>query len=295
MERAPIRRHLRLKEWIPSVDRQMRPAADYLAATDGSLRDTEYRVRTDSDGYILPPPTELNGIDDSVIFFGDSFVESIYVPEDQRFVAGIQAALQRAGVPARCLNAGYSGATTLHMLMSLIGKVGRRPKTTIVLVLPSNDALALIKKGGFWCREDRRYSPVVPVPEGVEAPAQPLDIADLQAALNLFVDACRRLRLDLVLATFPHRTADFTADPWLPRRFKSAANYARMLEWRRSVNAVARAVANRLALPFVDLEALVSAGTEWFYDDLHMNEAGSTRIVEALGGFLIARRQSAVA
>ncbi len=290
MERAPLRRHLRLKEWIPSIDRQMHPAAEYLAAADGSLRDDAYRVRTDADGYILPPPTDLTGVDDTVIFFGDSFVESVYVPEEQRFVAAIQSSLQRAGSPARCLNAGYSGATTLHMLMSLIGKVGRRPRTTVVLVLPSNDALALIKKGGLWCRDDKRYSPVVPVPEGADAPAQPLDLVDLQAALNLFVDACRRLRLELVLATFPHRTADFASDPWLSRRFKSPANYARLLEWRRSVNAVARAVANRLALPFVDLEALVSEHVEWFYDDLHMNEAGSARIAQLLGDVLTSRR-----
>lgn len=292
MERTPARRHLRLKEWLPSSDRQMRPAAEYLAATDGTLRDIEYRVRTDADGYILPPAADAAGSDEAVIFFGDSFVESVYVPEEQRFPAAVQQALQQAGVAARCLNAGYSGATTLHMLMALLGKVGRQPKTTIVLVLPSNDVLALIKKGGFWCRVDKRYAPVVPVSDATEAPSQPLDIADLQAVLNLFVDACRRLRLELVLATFPHRSADFAADPWLPRRFKNAANYARLLEWRRSVNAVARAVATRLGLPFVDLEALVSTHTELFYDDLHMNEAGSERIARIFGDFLVARRRT---
>lgn len=289
MERVPARRHLRLKEWLPLIDRMMRPTADYLAATDGSLRDIEYRVRTDADGYILPP-SDPPGVEETVIFFGDSFVESVYVPEEWRFVAAIQAAMLAAGHAARCLNAGYSGATTLHMLMALLGKVGRRPKTTVVLVLPSNDALALVKKGGLWTREDKRYAPVVPIPNGTDAAAQPIDLVDVQAALNIFIDACRRLRLDLVLTTFPHRTAEFSADPWLGRRFKSAANYSRLLEWRCSVNAVARACANRLGLPFVDLEAVVSTHVEWFYDDLHMNETGSARVAQILSEFLIARR-----
>lgn len=286
MDRTKVRRSLRLKEWQPLIDRQLRPAPDYLAASDGSLRDIDYRVRTDADGYILPPHADLDDIADTLIFFGDSFVESTYVPEGQRFVAAIQTILRDIGVPAHCLNAGYSGATTLHMLMSLLGKVGRRPATTIVLVIPSNDAFALIKEGGFWCRGDKRYAPIVPVPEGITVPAQPLDLEDMQAVLNLFVDACRRLRLDLVLATFPHRTATFTNDPWLHRRFKSAANYERAHEWRRSVNKVGRAVANRLNIPFVDLEAIVSTRTEWFYDDLHMNETGSQGIAKIFGDFL---------
>lgn len=293
MERSATRRHLRLKEWTPSNDRLMRPTTEYLAGTDGSLRDVKYRVRTDADGYILPPAPESTEAAESAIFFGDSFVESVYVSEGQRFPAAVEQTLRRAGMPVRCLNAGYSGATTLHMLMALIGKVGRRPATTIVLVVPSNDVLALIKKGGFWCREDKRYSPVIPVPETSEAQAQPFDLADLQATLNLFVDACRRFRMKLVLATFPHRVADFGTDPWLPRRFRNATNYARMLGWRRSANAVTRAIANRLGLPLVDLEGHISEHPEWFYDDLHMNEAGSARVAQLLADALIAQRQPA--
>lgn len=289
MEYAPIRRHLRLKEWPPKIDRQLRPAPNYLAATDGSLHDIEYRVRTDTDGYIIPPASHLNEAADTVVFFGDSFVESVYVPEEQRFVAAIQSILKEADVQARCLNAGYSGATTLHMLMALIGKVGRRSATTVVLVIPSNDAFSLIKRGGFWCKEDKRYSPLVPPPNIVEVPSQPLDLMDLQAVLSLFADACHRLGLNLVLATFPHRTSDFTADSWLSRRFKTATNYTRTLEWRRSVNAAVRTIATQLHLPLVDLEALVSTRIEWFYDDVHMNEAGSKGVAQILGDFLVAR------
>lgn len=294
MSRSLLRRHLRLKEWQPSLDTLMRPAADYLAATDGSLADAEFRLRTDADGYILPPPADGDEtFDETIVFFGDSFVESVYVSEAGRFVARTQARLREAGIRARCLNAGYSGATTLHLLMAMLGKVGRSPKTSIVLVVPSNDALSLIKKGGFWCMNDRRYAPVVPIPDGAEAGAQPLDRGDLQAVLNLFVDACKRLRLELMLATFPHRTADHAADPWLSRRFRNAANYTKLLGWRESVNSVARAVATRLGLPFVDLDTMLSTRTELFYDDLHMNEAGSVRVAEILGEALIARRMPA--
>lgn len=292
MTRSKVRRHIRLKEWAPGLDTLLRPAAEYIAATDGSLADVEFRVRTDADGYILPPPQQEERFDESFIFFGDSFVESVYVSEENRFVAGVQARLRAAGVEARCLNSGYSGSTTLHMLLTLLSKVGRSRATTIVLVVPANDALALIKEGGYWCMKDRRYAPIVPVPDMAEAGSQPLDLADIQAVLNLFVDACRRMRLGLVLATFPHRTADFASDPWLPKRFKNAANYARLLGWFDSVNNVARAVANRLGLSFVDLDALLSRQPELFYDDLHMNELGSLRAAEIFADHLLQRHKA---
>jgi len=286
------RRQLRLKEWAPLTDQLLRPTVEYLEATDGSLRDIEYRIRTNSDGFIIPPPMDLANISDTVIFFGDSFVESTYVPENQRFVADVQSNLIEACLPTHCFNAGYSGASSLHMLMSLIGKVGRRPSTTIVFVVPSNDAFALLKKGGFWCQLDKRYSPLVPVPNNVDVSTQPLDLTDLLAVLNLFVDACHRLRLGLVLATFPHRTAEFDSDHWLLRRFKSKAHYARSLQWRNSVNSVVRSVANRLLLPFVDLETMVSMKTDWFYDDVHMNEAGSAGISKIFSDFLISMKRN---
>lgn len=275
------------------LDTVLRPAPDYLAATDGSLEDTEFRLRTDANGYILPPPLDDDddGFDETIIFFGDSFVESVYVAEAKRFAASVQSRLREAGVRVRCLNGGYSGATTLHLLMALLGKVGRSPATSIVLVVPSNDALSLLKKGGYWCMNDRRYAPIVPVSEGGEAGMQPLDLGDIQAVLNLFVDACRRMRLELVLATFPHRTVDYAVDPWLARRFKNATNYTRMLGWCDSVNSVVRAVAVRLGMPFVDLDAQISTQSLLFYDDLHLNEVGSQYVTEIFGDFLLARRK----
>ena len=86
----------------------------------------------------------------------------------------------------------------------------------------------------------------------------------------------------LTLATFPHRTAPFEADPWLQRRFGAAAGYQRVLTPRRQANDVVRAVATRMNLPLIDLDAALSTRTELFYDDLHMNAAGSAVVADLL-------------
>jgi lysophospholipase L1-like esterase len=281
-ERVPARRHIRLKEWRPNLDTVARPPPDYLAATDGSLADADYRMRTDAAGFILPPASAEAPDAPAIFFFGDSFVESTYVAESERFPAAVQARLLTMGRPARCLNAGYSGATTLHLLLALLAKVGPAPGATVCLVVPSNDALALVKEGGFWTCTDKRYAPVIPVPEVAPPPGRPLDLADLEMTLRLFADACGQLRLRLLLATFPHRTGEYGADPWLRRRFKDATNYARILGWRRAVNDLVRKVAGERSVPLIDLDAALSAESRWFYDDLHMNAAGSRQVAELL-------------
>jgi lysophospholipase L1-like esterase len=276
----PPRRNIRLKEWPPSLDSEQRPSAEYLAAADGTLVDRLYRLRTNDDGYIVGPAGPDAAFDETLLFLGDSFVESVFVDEGARFPAAVEARLRAAGRQVRCLNGGYSGATTLHLLLALLAKVGRAAQTQVCLVVPSNDALALAKRGGYWALRDKRYAPIVPVPEGSDAGHQPVDAADLRVLLGLFVDTCRRLRLPLTLATFPHRTATFAADPWLQRRFGAEAGYNRVLVPRRQLNDVVRAVAARMNLPLIDLDAAISARTDLFYDDLHMNASGSALVAD---------------
>lgn len=279
--RAPARRHIRLKEWRPLLDSVLDPTPEYRAATDGSLTDSGFRLRTDVDGFIVAP--ELPGAappERDVLFFGDSFVESTYIAEPERFPAGVQARLASAGHHVRCLNAGYSGATTLHLLLALLAKRGNHRNAGVVLVAPSNDALALVKAGGFWTQTDQRYAPVIPIPEGLETPAQALDADELDRLLRVFVDTCRGLGHALLLATFPHRSVEYGSDPWLRRRFKTAANYGRIVGWRRIVNDVTRRVAAERGVALLDLDAALSAQTRWFYDDLHMNPDGSRQVAD---------------
>lgn len=276
------RRSIRLKEWLPNQDTLQHPTPDYLAAANGTLADADYRLRTDANGFIVAPEATDEPADRALLFLGDSFVESVFVPEEERFPAAVQAQLRAAGQRVRCLNGGYSGATTLHMLLALLAKVGRARNMSVYLVVPSNDALALGKRGGYWCMTDKRYAPLVPAPRNVESGNQPIDLMDLRTVLNLFHDTCKRLRLPLTIATFPHRTASFDTDEWAQRRFRTPAGYARVLGWRKQVNDTVRAVATRLAVPLVDLDAAISTETALFYDDLHMNVAGSARVAALL-------------
>lgn len=286
MSEARQRRFIRLKEWTPDLDVRLRPTPAYLSGTDGSLPDQEYRLRTDADGYILPPADDSTSRDNpTLLVLGDSLVESVYVPEHQRFVAAVEPWLAQRGVHYRCLNGGYSGATTLHLHHALMAKVGRRPNTTVLLVAPVSDAWSLIKQGGYWCAADKRYSPIVP-PRVGDVREQALDLADIRAVLPLFIHGCRLLGLGILLGTNPHRMSSYDQDPWLRRRFKNATNYNKMRSARTRCNEVVRQVAIDMNVPCVDLETALSSRTDLFYDDLHMNVAGSEMLTSLVGGFL---------
>jgi hypothetical protein len=72
----------------------------------------------------------------------------------------------------------------------------------------------------------------------------------------------------------------------LRRRFKNAANYNKMRSARTNCNEVVRQVAKDMNVPCVDLEAALAGRNDLFYDDLHMNVAGSEMLTSLVGEFL---------
>lgn len=289
MSSSRQRRFIRLKEWDPSLDRIMRPADAYVAATDGSLPADDYRLRTNEQGYIVGPPegdaAEDADRDGQVVVLGDSLVESVYVHEADRFVAKAQTRLSHQGIRIRCVNAGYSGSTSLQLVQLMLAKLSPRVRCAVMLVAPVSDAFVLIREHGYWCTGDKRFSPIVP-PSNVEEREVPFRPDDLRAVLPVFVHACRSMGHWPMLATHAHRQTDYADDPWLRRRFKNAGNCAKLQAARRGCNAAVRQVAAALAVPCLDLEALTALHSHWLYDDMHLNGEGSVAVADHLAAFL---------
>lgn len=284
------RRFIRLKEWGPHLDMVMRPSETYLAGTDGSLAAADFRLRTDTDGFIVgsarsdtAAPADRDG---RVVVFGDSLVESVYVHEGDRFVAQAESLLAVQGLRIRCANAGYSGSTSLQLVQAMIAKLGRRPPSTVMLVAPVSDAFVLIRERGYWCFGDKRFSPVVPHTNADDKEV-PFAADDLKAVLPIFIAACRSMGHWPVLATHVHRQAPYAQDAWLRRRFKNAANCTKLQAARRGCNAAVRQVAAAYAVPCLDLEILAQQHQDWLYDDMHLNALGSARVAVHLADFLI--------
>lgn len=76
----------------------------------------------------------------SVLVFGDSLVAGLGLSEADGFVAQMQAALDKAGVPVSLVNGGVSGDTTTTALARLDWALGDHPDG-VLLELGANDML----------------------------------------------------------------------------------------------------------------------------------------------------------
>lgn len=275
-------RHIRIKEFGIDAVLEKIPDSAYLEVTNDSLSHDTFVLTTDSNGFIIDP-NSLDGADAPIFVFGDSFVESTFVQQGRRFCDLLTRRMATAGTPRQFLNGGYSGATSLLLLNALINKVGYRKNSTVLLVLPSNDTLAMGFERGLWDYSSKRYSPILPV-DGADCRQCPAtqNLPQLEGVLRAFAATARSFRLDLVFATTPYMQRAFEGEPWFLARYsKTPGRYERLIDARRRSSEVMRRVATEAGVHLLDLEVEFNEPAH-FYDDLHLNSAGSAAMAEMI-------------
>jgi len=114
-----------------------------------NLPQTEYRLNTDDDGFILP--NKIHQDPDMTIFFlGGSTTECRAVSEDLRFPFLAGRLLEKSsGLKVNSYNGGVSGNHSFHSINILLNKVLAYRPDIVVLKHNSNDVL-LIPYGTYW-------------------------------------------------------------------------------------------------------------------------------------------------
>lgn len=198
----------------PDTERVHTPTPAYRADSDASLGSGPFVCQSDSYGFIrtgngdrasLPP----------LVFLGDSFVESLYVQAENRFVSRVERDLDSVGMRYQCLNGGYSGATSLQLLNVLLNKIYPLVGTggTVILFAPQSDMHIFSAPTTYWHHAER-FAPTIP-------PIEPLaknmirGFGATRAVLNIVASVAESLGVRLVLATSPYRSAAGGDDGWL--------------------------------------------------------------------------------
>lgn len=276
------KRHIRLKEYPPGHEQWATPSAEYRARTDGTLGPGPFRVRSDKNGFIMTgnnPPESGK----PVVFVGDSFVESIYAPEHERFVAASERELLAMGSDVRFFNGGYSGSTSLQLLNVITNKVYpfTGPGGTVVMFGPHSDRDYLYKQGSYWSNTARGATILPPSEPGHEDTPRGIKAAEM--VLRLVVSTSQQLGLRLILATGPYRKGDYDADAIFQ------ANYHGRQDWfdkgmarRRHYTALIGQLAAETGVPFIDAERFIDGDASCFFDELHLNSKGNHRFSQAL-------------
>ena len=96
----------------------------------------------------------------TLVFLGGSTTECYWVDEESRFPALAGKLLgDRIGKRVNSLNAGVSGANTLHMLYVLLSKVIPLRPDVVVLMENVNDVNMMLFTGSYW--SDHRTRSVI--------------------------------------------------------------------------------------------------------------------------------------
>lgn len=272
------KRYIRLKEYPTNSDQWVTPSPDYISGTDGTLPEGPFRCRSDYNGFIQTGNPSVPGAR-PIVFLGDSFVESMYTAESDRFVSVVERTLRTHGHSVQCMNGGYSGSTTLQLLNVLINKVYPviGPGGTVVLFAPHSDRDYLYKQGTYWSDTQRGATILPPGDPGHQD--IPRGQASAVMVLRLFATAAQQLGMRLVLATAPYRTGDYDADPLFPLRYHGRPDWFRagMARRRHWISTIADTAAE-FNLPLIKAEEFIGGHASCFYDELHLNTEGQRRV-----------------
>ena len=272
------RRTIRLKEWPPLSKIVKIPSNEYIERVERLPIDS-YEINTDENGFILT--SGLNGLKNKKplwLFFGDSFVESIFVHNGKRFTDVLAGIFEHVKI----LNGGYSGTTSLQIINSIINKAIPLSPDKIFVFIPSNDSRCIKLEGGYW-NNTKLLSPIIGTLDGNEHEFDfGDDLTQLELALNLIKDITVRIGCTLYLGTTPHRHLNYLNDPYLQSRYPNQSYFNKISAERLNVGNHVRQWCSREKISLIDLEKEMDCFMEFSYDEVHLNEHGSTFAARAI-------------
>ena len=143
-----LERSLNIRETNPSFNAVLWPSEDYINGTD-SLERIGYLIRSDKYGFI-ENGNEINFSDKpskSIIFFGGSTTEQLFVPEQSRWQSILERNLNRIDQDYHYIvkNGGFSGNNSMHSTLNFIAKA--IPLSPDYVVLMNNACLLYTSPG----------------------------------------------------------------------------------------------------------------------------------------------------
>ncbi len=143
-----MKRQIRLREFEASKKIYRSPSVSYAQNSRGLSESISYKIQTDIDGYIVSG-REFNAAS-RICIIGASLIENKFVKESSRWNTYLEKIFLRNSKPVKVLNAGYSGATSLNVLNSLLNKLCRGSFDLIIYFISSNDYSAISYEDSYW-------------------------------------------------------------------------------------------------------------------------------------------------
>jgi hypothetical protein len=322
IEKRGVERYVLLREFNPNFKAKYIPTAEYLNETD-TLERKEYLVETDEDGFIK----NRNNInftenDESIIFFGGSTTEQLFVNEKRRWQSILERKLNEGQrIPKlKIINAGVSGNNSIHSTVSLIAKGLSLKPRFVVLMHNVNDYGLLRLSGSYW------KSPVSKALLQIknETSLRPFVVRIKDSFIPNIYEICKIVKskfsnnddfnsirdekivsLEIVesnfrksLNTFIDLSFTWDIEPILMTQFNrinlkddlfkslyKGDDIEQYVEGYARLNDVIREVSVDRKVDLIDLDKIVPSTSDYIYDPVHLNEKGSKLVADVLANY----------
>lgn len=264
-----LKRFIRLKEFTPNSSLKFIPSDNYLKKTNGSLKQKEYSIIVNENGFYESLIGEKNT--DNIIIIGDSFVENLYSDEASRIINHI------THDSGKVYNAGYSGCNTLHIINSIMNKIIFNDSIKLIIYIkPVNDIDTLEKKGGFF-NIDKRYSNIISSSESnnTEITSEIKNDNSEYVIYKILFDICRNAGKNLV-CFLTHYNKNYNEVYGL-----SLKKYTSIIEKIELSNKKFYELAKYENIPCYFIDNICLEEENW-YDFIHLNDTGSIHFGEAI-------------
>jgi len=319
IESRGVERYVLLKEISPNFRAKYIPTEEYLNNTD-SLERREYLVRTDRDGFI-ENGNNINFTEnyESIIFFGGSTTEQLFVNEEYRWQSILERELNKDQKIAKLkiINAGVSGNNSMHSTVNLMAKgLPLKPKF-VVLMHNVNDYGLLRLSGSYWkAPADRAILQISAetslrslmrrikddfVPNiyelykiikykfsnkddfiGIrneEIVSLEIIESNFKKSLNTFIDLSFTWGIEPILMTQFNR---INSDDKLFKSLFNGKDMEQFIKGYARLNDVIREVSVDRKVDLIDLDRLVPSNSDYMYDIVHLNENGSKLVADIM-------------
>jgi lysophospholipase L1-like esterase len=317
-------RSINLREFNTNYSAKLTPTEDLLINTD-SLARKEYTVETDNNGFIITGNHPYDSKEDvkKIVFLGGSTTEALYVSEEQRWESILEQNLNNSNLQGayQVFNGGVSGNNTLHSILNLIAKVIPLKPDYVVLMHNVNDLTLLRQTGSYWNAppsysiikietnetlfliarqlKDLLMPNIYPFikrqmphkDEFAETRAQnnhEIDIIEneFRSALITFITVCQSWNIEPILMTQFNR---INLNDGLFVRVYNDTNIEEYVNKYHRLNEVIRDVGSNYNIDVIDLATLVPRSSDYLYDAVHLNDAGSLYVADILSNFWLSK------
>lgn len=254
------RRLIKVKEYGLNYEWVKVCPYDYREVTAGS----KFKLATDENGFIRTGNHYSQG--ESIVVLGDSFVEALFVAENQRFCSVAERILREKYEKNYLIyNCGMSGTHMLSCIFTLLAKIIPLKPKGVILFLPAIDFAVVRLARGYW-NLDKNLSIFYGLTDRVKEMLPP-DIGNLEQShyltmLDIFTNILEKFNIKYCICSRP---------------------YYKKGDMRRKLNEYALNHCKEKKYPFVDFDSLlVDEAPLLFYDNLHLHQRGCIVMGELL-------------